>query len=146
MILQRIDSSQFKVFVQQIDDIEFFQGDTVTIPIQFIDYNEHEILLVKSDTDTTTVEWRLCPYGQPQNPLLQLESTQDNAKTDDVYIDPDTNVVYVNLSDENTKSLIYGKYMQQIILHYDFGDGSPRKDFLRAQGFVLFKEKIQDYF
>lgn len=146
MILQRIDSSQFKVFVQQIDDIEFFQGDTVTIPIQFIDYNEHEIPLVKSNTDATTVEWRLCPYGQPQNPLLQLESTQDNAKTDDVYIDPDTNVVYVNLSDENTKSLIYGKYMQQIILHYDFGDGSPRKDFLRAQGFVLFKEKIQDYF
>lgn len=144
--MQRINSSQFNSFVQQIDDVQFFQGDTVTIPFQFIDYNEHEIPLVKSDTDKTTVEWRLCPYGQPQNPLIQLESTQDNIKTDDVYIDPDTNVIYVNLDDQKTKSLIYGKYMQQVILHYDFGDGSPRKDFLRAQGFVVFKEKIQDYF
>lgn len=144
--MQRVNSSQFNSFVQQIDDIQFFQGDTVTIPFQFIDYNEHEIPLVKSDADKTTVEWRLCPYGQPQNPLIQLESTQDNIKTDDVYIDPDTNVIYVNLDDQKTKSLIYGKYMQQVILHYDFGDGSPRKDFLRAQGFVVFKEKIQDYF
>ena len=144
--MERINTEQFKMYSQQINDIEFFQGDTITIPFQFIDYNEHEIPLVKSSSDKTSVEWRLCPYGQPQSPLIQLESTQNNAKTDDVYIDPDTNVVYVNLDDQKTKTLIYGKYMQQIILHYDFGDGSARKDFLRAQGFVLFKEKIQDYF
>ena len=142
----RINSDQFKYYTQQIDDIQFFQGDTVTIPFQFIDYDGDPIPLIKSDKDRTTVEWRLCPYGQPQNPLLKLESSQNNIKTDDIYIDPDTDIFYVNLSDEKTKGLIYGKYMQQVILHYDFDDGSPRKDFLRAQGFVLFKEKIQDYF
>lgn len=146
MILERINSEQFKMYFQQIDDITFFQGDTVIIPFQFIDANEHEIPLVKSIPNKTSVEWRLCPYGQAQNPIIQLESTANNAKTDDVYIDPDTNVAYINLDDDKTKNLIYGKYMQQIILHYDFGDGSPRRDFLRAQGFVLFKEKIQDYF
>lgn len=144
--MKRIESNQFSEFYQQIDDIELFQGDTVTIPFQFIDYNEDVIPLSVSNTSKTSVEWRLCPYGQPQNPIIQLQSTQKNVKTDDIYIDTDTNVAYVNLDAERTKNLIYGKYMQQIILHYDFGDGSEPKDFLRAQGFMNFKNKIQDFF
>lgn len=144
--LKRIESEQFSDFYQQIDDIELFQGDTVTLPFQFTDYNEDVIPLIVSDKSKTSVEWRLCPYGQPQNPILQLKSTQENNKTDDVYIDTDTNVAYVNLDAARTRNLIYGKYTQQIILHYDFGDGSAPKDFLRAQGFMNFKNKIQDFF
>lgn len=144
--MKRIESSQFANFYQQIDDIELFQGDTVTLPFQFIDYNGDTIPLIISNKSKTSVEWRLCPYGQPQNPILQLQSTQGNNKTDDVYIDTDTNVAYINLGAEKTKNLIYGKYMQQIILHYDFGDGNAPKDFLRAQGFMNFKNKIQDFF
>ena len=144
--LRRIESEQFSDFYQQIDDIELFQGDTVTLPFQFTDYNEDVIPLIVSDKSKTSVEWRLCPYGQPQNPILQLKSTQENNKTDDVYIDTDTNVAYVNLDAARTRNLIYVKYTQQIILHYDFGDGSAPKDFLRAQGFMNFKNKIQDFF
>ena len=144
--MEKINTSQFGVFVQQIGDIQLFQGDTVTIPFQFIDYGNTPIPLKKSNTDKTYIEWRLCPYGQPQSPVLELKSTSSNLNTDEIYIAPESNIVYVNLDASRTNGLIYGEYMQQIILHYDFGDGSATKDFLRAQGVIIFREKIQDYF
>lgn len=143
--MERIESKQFKDYSQQIDDIEFFQGDTITIPFQFIDFDGDVVTLRKTSKSQTYVRWVLCPYGQYQNPLLDLKSTTANSPSDDVYIDDDTNIVYVHLDDSKTQSLIYGKYVQQIILYYDFENGNPQKEFRRAQGYVIFKQKIQSF-
>lgn len=145
MILERIDSKQFKDYSQQIDDIEFFQGDTITIPFQFIDFDGDIITLRKTPKSQTYVKWVLCPYGQYQNPLIELKSTTNNLPSDDIYIDDETDIVYVHLDDSKTQSFIYGKYTQQIILYYDFEDGNSQKEFRRAEGFVIFKQKIQDF-
>lgn len=143
--MERIDSKQFKDYSQQIDDIEFFQGDTITIPFQFIDFDGDVITLRKTPKSQTYVKWVLCPYGQYQNPLIELKSTTNNLPSDDIYIDDETDIVYVHLDDSKTQSFIYGKYTQQIILYYDFEDGNLQKEFRRAEGFVIFKQKIQDF-
>lgn len=142
--MERIDSKQFNMFYQQIDDIEFFQGDTITIPFQFIDYNNDVIQLRKTDRSQTYVKWLLCPYGQFQNPVIELKSSVTGTDNDDVVIDDITNIVYVKLDSAKTRNLIYGKYVQQIILYYDFEDGKTQKEFRRAQGFVIFKQKIDN--
>lgn len=143
--MQRIDSKQFKDYSQQIDDITFFQGDTITIPFQFVDFNDDVVILRKSTKSQTYVKWLLCPFGQYQNPLVELKSDLTNLPSNDVYIDDDTNIVYVHIDDSKTRGLIHGKYVQQIILYYDFENGNPPKEFRRAQGFVIFNEKIRDY-
>lgn len=145
MIVERIDSKQFKDYSQTIDDITFFQGDTITIPFQFVDFDGDVITLRKSTNSNTYVKWLLCPYGQYQNPLLDLKSTTTNNPNDDVFIDDETNIAYVHIDDSKTQNLIYGKYVQQIILYYDFENGNPPKEFRRAQGFVIFKQKIPDF-
>ena len=142
--MQRIESKQFNMFYQQIDDIEFFQGDTITIPFQFIDYNNDVIQLRKTDRSQTYVKWLLCPYGQFQNPVIELKSSVTGTNNDDITIDDITNIAYVKLDSSKTRNLIYGKYVQQIILYYDFEDGSTQKEFRRAQGFVIFKQKIDN--
>lgn len=142
--LERIKTDQFKSYSQRIDDIEFFQGDTITIPFQFIDYNDEPIELRGSPNSKTYVKWFLCPYGQYQNPLVELKSDPANSSAGDIIIDEDTNIVYVNLNDSITNNLIYGKYVQQIVLYYDPLDGGDLKEFRRAQGFVNFKFKIED--
>lgn len=142
--MQRIESKQFNMFYQQIDDIEFFQGDTITIPFQFIDYNNDVIQLRKTDRSQTYVKWLLCPYGQFQNPVIELKSSVTGTNNDDITIDDVTNIAYVKLDSSKTRNLIYGKYVQQIILYYDFEDGSTQKEFRRAQGFVIFKQKIDN--
>lgn len=142
--MERIESTQFKSFSQQIDDIEFFQGDTITIPFQFVDFNGDVITLRKTKDSKTYVRWQLCPYGQYQAPLIDIKSDVNNPRSGNVVIDTDTNIVYVNLDSTITKGLIFGKYVQQIVLYYDFGD-MAQKEFRRAQGFLNFKPKIDDY-
>lgn len=142
--LERIKTDQFRTYSQQIDDIEFFQGDTVTIPFQFIDYDNDVVELRASTNSKTYVKWLLAPYGQYQNPIIELESDKTNPSTGDVTIDTLTNIVYVHLDGSLTQNLIYGKYVQQIVLYYDQLDGSALKEFRRAQGFVNFKHKIDN--
>ena len=142
--LERIKTDQFKSYSQRIDDIEFFQGDTITIPFQFVDYDGEPITLRPSPKSRTYVKWSLCPYGQYQNPLVELKSDPANSSAGDIVIDEDTNVAYIRLDDSITSNLVFGKYVQQIALYYDFMDGSPLKEFRRAQGFVVFKFKIDD--
>ena len=142
MILERIEAKQFKDFVQQIDDIEFFAGDTIVIPFQFIDYDNDVITINKGNR--TYVKWSLCPYGHYQNPLVELKSDPSSPTAGDILVDDATNTAYVRLDSSITNKLIYGKYVQQIALYYDFGDGQPLKEFRRAQGFVIFKLKIDD--
>ena len=142
--MERIESKQFNMFYQQIDDIEFFQGDTITIPFQFIDYNNDVIQLRKTDKSQTYVKWLLCPYGQFQNPVIELKSSVTGVDNDDIVIDDITNIAYVKLDSAKTRNLIYGKYIQQIILYYDFEDGAMQKEFRRAQGSVIFKQKIDN--
>lgn len=142
--LEKIKADQFKSYSQRIDDIEFFQGDTITIPFQFVDYDGKPILLRPSPKSRTYVKWSLCPYGQYQNPLVELKSDPANSSAGDIVIDEDTNVAYIRLDDSITSNLVFGKYVQQIALYYDFMDGSPLKEFRRAQGFVVFKFKIDD--
>lgn len=45
--MERIESKQFRDYSQQIDDITFFQGDTITIPFQFIDFDGDVVTLRK---------------------------------------------------------------------------------------------------
>ncbi len=142
--MNRIDTKQFKDYAYQIDDITFFQGDTITIPFQFIDYNDDVITLKSSPTSRTYVKWSLCPLGQYQAPLIELKSDTVGSSAGDIVIDDETNIVYVNLDDSITQNLIYGKYTQQIALYYDFQDGTPLKEFRRAQGNLLFNFKIDD--
>lgn len=143
--MERIESTQFKSFSQQIDDIEFFQGDTITIPFQFVDFNGDVITLRKTNNSQTYVKWQLCPYGQYQAPLIELKSDVNDPQNGNVSIDTDTNIVYVNLDSVMTANLTFGKYVQQIVLYYDFEDGNSQKEFRRAQGFLIFKQKIDDY-
>jgi hypothetical protein len=143
--VERIESKQFRDYSQQIDDITFFQGDTITIPFQFIDFDGDVVTLRKTPKSQTYVKWLLCPFGQYQNPLIELKSDSVNSPSGDVYIDDETNIVYVHIDDSKTQKLIHGKYVQQIILYYDFENGNPQKEFRRAQGFVIFNEKIRDY-
>ena len=142
--LEKIKADQFKSYSQRIDDIEFFQGDTITIPFQFVDYDGEPIPLRPSPKSRTYVKWSLCPYGQYQNPLVELKSDPVNSSAGDIVIDEATNVAYIRLDDSITSNLVFGKYVQQVALYYDFMDGSPLKEFRRAQGFVVFKFKIDD--
>lgn len=142
--LEKIKTDQFKSYSQRIDDIEFFQGDTIIIPFQFVDYDEEPIVLRPSPESKTYVKWSLCPYGQYQNPLVELKSDPANSSAGDIVIDEDTNIAYIRLDDSITSNLVFGKYVQQVVLYYDFMDGSPLKEFRRAQGFVVFKFKIDD--
>ena len=72
--MERIESKQFRDYSQQIDDITFFQGDTITIPFQFIDFDGDVVTLRKTSKSQTYVKWLLCPFGQYQNPLIELKS------------------------------------------------------------------------
>ena len=97
--MERIESKQFRDYSQQIDDITFFQGDTITIPFQFIDFDGDVVTLRKTPKSQTYVKWLLCPFGQYQNPLIELKSDSVNSPSGDVYIDDETNIVYVHIDD-----------------------------------------------
>lgn len=46
-------------YIQKLPDLEFFAGDTITIPFIFYDSQMNPIDLHRVD-----VYWYLCPYGQ----------------------------------------------------------------------------------
>lgn len=130
------DINSNSIYVTQLQDLEFFQGDTVSIPFLFTDSDGDPIPLKPSDS----VKWYLCPFGQYRQPVIILDSNSDDGK---LIIDKDTNVVYVNLDEQITKNLTYGKYIQQPVLFYDSGGNTNR--YLRAEGNIIFKQKIHEF-
>lgn len=131
-----VSSNLTSAYVNTIDDMEFFQGDTVTIPFKFLDSNGDVIDLTGGDT----MKWYLCPFGQFQAPAIVLSSENP----DEIFVDPITSVAYVKLNDSITGDLTYGKYVQQPVLYHNLGTGNTER-YLRAQGNVLFKYKIRDF-
>lgn len=129
-----VSSNLTSAYVNTIDDMEFFQGDTVTIPFKFLDSDGDVIDLTGGDI----MKWYLCPFGQFQAPVLELSSENP----DDIWVDPVTSIAYVKLDDEKTGSLTYGKYVQQPVLFHNVGNSMKR--YLRAQGNILFKYKIRE--
>lgn len=123
-------------YVTQIQDLEFFQGDTVSIPFMFVDVDGEPIPIRSSDS----VKWYLCPFGQYKQPVIILDSKSGDGK---IVIDRNTNIVYINLDEKLTKNLTYGKYVQQPVLFYDINGTLTR--FQRAEGNIIFKQKINDF-
>lgn len=52
-----VSSNLTSAYVNTIDDMEFFQGDTVTIPFKFLDSDGDVIDLTGGDI----MKWYLCP-------------------------------------------------------------------------------------
>lgn len=122
-------------YVTKIDDIEFFQGDTVVLPFKFLDSNGNVIPVRQSDYFC----WYLCPYGNYDMPVLVLDSRTD---TENIWRDTSLNVYYVKITNEQTKYLDYGKYAHQPVLFASSGTGMER--FQRAEGIILLKRKIAE--
>lgn len=125
------------VYVQKIDDITFFQGDTVTIPFAFYDGDNEPIDLRKVD-----VYWFLCPYGRYRTPALVLsDKKKDEMGVAEIVInEAEPNLCYVNLSYEKTQKLEYIKYTHQPVLVLKNSRGTRR--FIRAEGNLIFKPYI----
>lgn len=128
------------LYIQQIDDLQFFQGDTVTIPFSFVNGNNQPI-----DLRYYEVWWYLCPYGRYKSPTLVLNSVDLNEfGIPEIIIDDGTpNICYVNLDDSLTKELDYVKYTHQpvVVLRRN----NKVEKYLRAEGNILFKPEIRDF-
>lgn len=122
-------------YVSKIEDIEFFQGDTIVLPFQFLDSDGKVIAIRPSDYFV----WYLCPYGNYDMPVLVLDSRTD---TDNIWRDTNLNVYYVKITNEQTKYLDYGKYTHQPVLFASSGTGVER--FQRAEGTILLNRKIAE--
>ena len=83
--------------------------------------------------------WYLCHYGNYDMPVIVLDSRTD---TDYIWYDTSKNVYYVKITDELTRYLDYGKYVQQPVLFANSGSGVER--FQRAEGTILLKRKIAE--
>lgn len=127
-------------YITKIEDLEFFQGDTVTIPFEFYDRNGNPIDLTKVD-----VYWYLCPYGRYKTPALILDSvTLDTSGVPKITInESQPNLCYVNLSFEETKILNYVKYTHQPVLVLRNSRGTRR--YIRAEGNIIFRPYIEDF-
>lgn len=90
--------STVDIYVSQIIDLTFFQGDTITIPFIFFDGQNNPIDLRRVD-----VYWYCCPYGQYKTPALILSDKQkDSLGTPKIVInEAQPNLCYVNLSYED---------------------------------------------
>lgn len=117
-------------YVYQIPDMEFFAGDTISIPFGFYydDAYRDPINITACD-----VEWRLCPYGQYEYPALTKTAVVSRDKFW---------YCLVNLSYEDTKDLDYIKYSHQIAVIYTDLKGNQR-EFLRAEGDIIFRPRIK---
>lgn len=126
-------------YVQQIPDMTFFQGDTITIPFEFYDGQNTPI-----DLRRVTVYWYLCPYGKHKSPVLILDSVTKDLKgeTKIVINERIPNLCYVNLNVEDTKKMRYVKYTQQPIIVLTNSRGTRR--YIRAEGNIIFKPMIED--
>lgn len=130
-----IDSN---VYVTQIPDLVFFQGDTVTIPFVFVDGDDEPIDLRKVD-----VFWYCCPYGRYQTPALTLSDKMEDEDGNKKIVIPESrpNVCYVNLTHEDTKNLNFIKYSHQPVLVLQNSYGTRK--YVRAEGNIIFKPQIQ---
>jgi len=138
----RISVGDLSGYAFTIDDLEFFQGDTVDIPFLFVDANGDDIIIQGQDY----VKWYLCPFGQYKNTVMELSSQNADEITVDISY-PDNGgspqcICYVHLNADNTKYLTYGKYTQQPVLFHN--TGSVTEQYRRAQGTILMKQKIYD--
>lgn len=129
-------SNSITSYVSKIQDIEFFQGDTIVLPFKFIDSEGATLTIQPNDYFV----WYLCPYGNYDMPVLILDSRYD---TDNVWRDTSLNVYYVRITNEQTKYLDYGKYVHQPVLFANSGSGMER--FQRAEGTILLKRKIAEF-
>ena len=127
------------VYVTKIDNLEFFQGDTVTIPFEFVDGDGDPI-----DLRYVDVYWYLCPYGQYRSPALVMnDKTMDNVGNPQIEIDDiQHNICYVHLSYLDTRKLDYIKYSHQPVLILKNSLGTRR--YIRAEGDIIFKPYIRD--
>lgn len=128
------------IYITKIQDLEFFQGDTVTIPFQFVDGGNNPIDLRKVD-----VFWYCCPYGRYKTPTLILDSiTIDSDGIPKIIIsDLQPSICYVNLSFEDTQKLNYVKYTHQPVLVLKNSRGTRR--YIRAEGNIIFRPHIEDF-
>lgn len=126
-------------YVQQLDDLTFFQGDTITIPFEFYDGENNPI-----DLNQVDVYWYLCPYGKYDTPSLILsEKDLDSSGIPKITIDElQDNLCYVNLSQEDTGGLEYGKYTHQPVIIFKNSRGTRR--YIRAEGNIIFKHQIKE--
>lgn len=126
-------------YVKQIDDLTFFQGDTVTIPFEFYDGENNPI-----DLSFVDIYWYLCPFGQYRTPVLILSSKDlDSSGVPKITIDEtQPNLCFVNLSQDDTGNLDYIKYTHQPILIFKNSRGTRR--YIRAEGNIIFKPQIKE--
>lgn len=126
-------------YVKQIDDLTFFQGDTVTIPFEFYDGENNPI-----DLSLVDIYWYLCPFGQYRTPVLILSSKDlDSSGVPKITIDEtQPNLCFVNLSQDDTGNLDYIKYTHQPILIFKNSRGTRR--YIRAEGNIIFKPQIRE--
>lgn len=110
-------------YVTKIRDLEYFQGDKISIPFAFKDENNNMI-----DLRRVRVELRICPYGQPDYPVL-VKAAQINQS--------EPHRCLVNLYLEDTINLDYGKYTYQPVII------NGTDEYIRAQGYIIFSRRIR---
>lgn len=117
-------------FVQKVDLIEMFNGDTLTIPFEFYRTPTDPIDLLEMNAK---VLWTLCPYGQVDYPVLSKPMVISETE-------PYLATVYLTI--EDTKNLNDStKYTHQPIVIYTNMDGT--REYRRAQGDVLMWPRIK---
>lgn len=126
-------------YVQKIEDLTFFQGDTVTIPFAWYDGYNNPI-----DLSNVDIYWYLCPYGKYNMPVITLsESDLDSSGVPKITIDEtEPNLCFIHLTEEDTGQLDYIKYTQQPVLVFKNSRGTRK--YLRAEGNIIFKPEIKE--
>ncbi len=110
--------------INSLEEVEFIAGTNFTFTFLVYDANGSPL-----DLSSGTVLWTLCPYGQPDYPVLSITGVVDNIIT---------NKFTVNLETDDTKDL-YGKFIQQPVV-LDFAD----QEFRPAQGVVTISARINN--
>jgi hypothetical protein len=116
-------------YIQKIDLIKMFHGDTLTIPVEFWYSPAEPIDLTE---DGIEVLWSLCPYGQYDYPAIVKPMVVSDALH---YLA----TVYLTYADMSSLDDAI-KYNQQPIIRY-VKDGLTR-EYRRAEGDVLFWPRI----
>lgn len=114
------------VYVNQLPDLSFYQGDTITIPFQF-DYDDGAPI----DLRKAKMVWYLCPYRQYRNVILEKNGIVSASNY---------NICYINLSKSDTKDLDFIKYTHQPVL--EVIDNGVMKPYRRAEGSIIFNPMI----
>lgn len=127
-------------YVTKLPDLEFFQGDTVTIPFEFYDGENNPI-----DLTEVSVYWYCCPYGRYSSPAIILNSVDINkyGYKDIIINERQKNICYVNLNQEITKDMRYVKYTHQPVVVLN--KGTVVEKYIRAEGNIIFKPMIKSF-